>query len=335
MTAPNVTAPYVPAPDRVADATQEKRGAPTPAATPWPADLDAAVTACVATAEAATRAQLATPDADLSTAATAGQAVDRIVAEFGVKAAAAENCALPPGPTGDERLELDFGRLRGGGNERSTNHAEYVALHALMAERVGPSDAGAQRQLLDRSLSALRQSHGARVVDVLAAAEARLAAAEARYADLAARAAHPAVDEADLRVATAVAEQLRALTPAHGLPLVAYQIRDAAATGRLGAIRALVPVLKSVYERAGEYAGHADLWALISKAEAITPRPEARVAAARLAEITVARRELHLLDAAVLDRDPRDLRTAPLREKAGVLGRATRLDGTPIVRRAQ
>lgn len=300
---------------KVIDATKQTQGAqatPLLAPAPWPADLDAAVDAFAARVEGEIKAALAQPDADATRVrGPARLAAERAVAPFADRAAAIENRAAPPGPTGAERLELDFGRLRGAEVEQHPAHAEYLALQARIEERGTLTPAGR-----DQQLQALAAERAAAVEAVTAPLRTRLDGAARFWAERAA--AVPRADEADLRVAATVAEQLRVLTPAHGLPLVAHELRAAARAGAVGVVRALRPVLQSMYERAGtEYAANGDLLALINQAGRLLVDRDARVAAARRDEVARTRWEL--------DEFARRMATG-----TGLTG-ATRRDGSPVL----
>jgi hypothetical protein len=110
----------------------------------------------------------------------------------------------------------------------------------------------------------------------------RLDAADARFA---AMQAPSRLDAEDLRVTTELAHQLAVLMPAHGLPLVAFQLRDAVAAGKMGFVSALLPLLKSLYERPGQpYERSTDLYTLIGRCERLCEW-RVKVAGKRRAEI--------------------------------------------------
>ncbi len=80
----------------------------------------------------------------------------------------------------------------------------------------------------------------------------------------------PTIPDAARSAANTVADELRRLTPRHGLPRVAQVLRDAATSGDHGTARALIPHLKSAYERADSgYQTH-EMLGLIAKASTVT-----------------------------------------------------------------
>lgn len=268
-----------------------------PSATPYPTDLDDAVAKLIDTERERAEKMLAGDDGDVAAVKeTARPTIDKLIAERDEKVAEIRNAAMEPGPTGAEDLELTWGRLRGAEDSSHPLHDEWAKLQARIRERGSLTPGGAQLRI-----AKVNEDFTRSMDEAFEPLRTKLDDAEKRYKEIA-EPAQP--DDAHLREANEMVAQLRNLTPEHGLPILAYTIRDAAKDPtRLPFLRGVLPYVKSLYSAPGTpYERNVDLWTLLGKAEAVLNADHKRAfAERRLETVAGVRYQLNELARAAVD----------------------------------
>lgn len=258
-------------------------------AAPMPADLDGAVEAHEAYHDGLALKELDGSDRMLHPIRTSVRpSVEPVLAEFDAQLASVKNQVRAPGMTADEMRDLTGqGRLSAAGSETSPDHQEWLALQAHIAQRgtlTGHGFAKAKADIAAKRKAALDDAFGkVRVRLDEAEASVRRQQAETR----------PKPKDEDVQAAIGLMVQLGMTNPAHGSPILAEFVADAARAMDAPRAAAALPMLKSLYETEGPWRGSPELLGLIGKAERVSRTWQGTVTAARLERIKRTRHDLN------------------------------------------
>jgi hypothetical protein len=251
-------------------------------ADPGPPDLDEVVDEHLSHVAEAALHELSGTDGQLfPVRSTVRSAIEPVLARHRARMDDIRNRAAAPGATPEDGDEL---RRLGAAEGLPPDHPNRKALEAIerrIRSRGSLTDSGARLEI--QEADAERDSH---IQDLVEGWRKHLDAVTERCRTTL-EAGTVKVTDDDRVAGVLLAQELASANPKHGLPILKWQIREAALDeAARGALVAALPALRSLYEdENGKYGGSVQLRALIHQANSLFETADAAVAKARLERV--------------------------------------------------